>query len=119
MDWKVNGNLETRNIDGHENVVVQVPWICTATSQGVTVNMNGKTDLAYDPATPFIQYQDLTEAQVIGWVQSALGPDGVAFYENQTQEVLDTELADPDRTGTVFESFAKYVPMQSQPAPWS
>lgn len=119
MEWKVNGDLETANIDGYQNVVVQVPWICTTTAQGVTVNMNGKTDLKFDPANPFIQYQDLTEAQVIGWVQSTLGPDGVAFYETKTQEVLDGELADPDRTGTLFESFVKYTPVTNQPAPWS
>jgi hypothetical protein len=119
MDWKVNGDLETANIDGYQNVVVQVPWICTTTSQGVTVNMNGKTDLAYNPSNPFIQYQDLTETQVIGWVQSALGPDGVAFYETKTQEALDVELNDPNRTGTLFECFIKYVPLTSQPAPWS
>lgn len=119
MEWKVNGDLVTANIDGHQNVVVQVPWTCTTTSQGVTINMNGKTDLKYDPSTPFIQYQDLTEAEVIGWVHSALGPDGVAFYEAKTQESLDLELADPTRTGTVFECFSKYTPVTNQPAPWS
>jgi hypothetical protein len=119
MEWKVKGNLVTANIDGHQSVVVQVPWICTTTSQGVTVNMNGKTDMTYNPANPFIQYQDLTEAQVIGWVQSTLGPDGVAFYESKTQEMLELELADEQRTGTVFECFSKYTPIQKQPAPWS
>jgi hypothetical protein len=119
MDWKVNGDLMTATTNGHQNVVVQVPWVCLTTSQGVTVNMNGKTDLAYNPASPFTQYQDLTEAEVIGWVKSTLGVDGVSFYETKTQEVLDIELNDPNRTGTLFESFVKYEPVTNQPAPWS
>lgn len=119
MDWKVNGDLVTATIDGHQNVVVQVPWVCSTTSQGVTINTEGKTDLAFNPANPFIQYQDLTEAEVIGWVKATLGPDGVSFYETKTQESLDIELADPDRTGMEFYCFVKYTPVTNQPAPWS
>jgi hypothetical protein len=117
MNWTVNGDLVIANIDGYQNVVVQVPWICSITSQGVTVNMNGKTDLAYTPTNPFIQYQDLTETQVIGWVKSTLGVDGVSFYETKTKELLDGELNDPTRTGTLFESFVNYAPVT--PKPWS
>lgn len=119
MDWKVNGDLVTATIDGHQNVVVQVPWACSTSQDGVTVNMNGKTDMTYNPANPFIQYQDLTEAEVIGWVQTELGPDGVAFYETKASEILAAEVADPERVGSVFECWAKYVPVQQQPAPWS
>jgi hypothetical protein len=119
MEWKVKGDLVTATIDGSQNVVVQVSWICTATGQGVVVNMNGKTDMTYNPANPFIQYQDLTQAEVIGWVQAELGPDGVAFYETKASEILAAELADPERVGSVFECWAKYVPVQQQPAPWS
>lgn len=119
MDWKVTGDLVTATIDGQQNVVVQVPWACSTSQDGVTVNMKGKTDLAYTPGSPFIQYQDLTEAEVIGWVQAALGPAGVSFYESKTQESLDVELADPNRTGTVFDCWSKYVPATNQPAPWA
>jgi len=119
MEWKVNGDLVTANIDGYPNVVVQVPWVCVTASQGVTINMNGKTDLKYNSGSPFIQYQNLTELEVIGWVQSALGPDGVAFYEAKAQQALDIELNDPNRSGTIFECWVKYEPVQNQPAPWS
>lgn len=119
MDWKVNGELVTANIDGHENVVVQVPWVCQISQDGLTINMNGKTDLPYNSSSPFIQYQDLTEAEVIGWVQSALGPDGVAFYESKTQQQFDYQISNPDRGGSVFECWTTYVPVVKQPVPWS
>lgn len=118
MQWLVNGDLVTANIDEHQNVVVQVPWVCRAVSDGVTINMNGKTDLAYNSSSPFIQYDDLTQDEVIGWVKAALGVDGVSFYETKTQEQLDIQLNDPDRGGTVFECWTTYVPVQKKPAPW-
>lgn len=118
MNWLVDGDLVTANIDGHQNVVIQVPWVCQTSSEGITVNMHGKTDLAYNPSSPFIQYDDLTQDEVIGWVQSAIGPEGVAFYETKAQQQLDIQLNNPDRGGTVFECWATYVPVQNKPAPW-
>lgn len=119
MNWLVDGDLVTADIDGYQNVVVQVPWVCQANSEGITINMHGKTDLAYNSSSPFIQYDDLTQNEVIGWVKDALGVDGVTFYETKTQEQLDIEVANPDRGGTVFECWTTYVPVQKKPAPWS
>jgi hypothetical protein len=43
-----------------------------------------------DPAVPFTPYADLTEAQVIGWVQDAMGEEVVAGYEaNVAQQIAD------------------------------
>lgn len=119
MNWNVKGDLVTANIDGHQNVVIRVPWVCSASSNGVTVNMNGKTDLKYDSVSPFIQYQDLNEAEVISWVKYALGQDGVLFYESKTQKVLDQQLLDPERSGFLFESWATYFPVQNKSVPWN
>ena len=119
MEWKVKGDLVTKTVGQNVNVVSQVNWVCIAQSGEVTINMNGTTDLDYDPSNPFIQYRDLTEAQVIGWVKSVIGQDAVAFYEQKAQELLDVELNDEERTGSVFECWSKYEPKQNQPAPWA
>ena len=46
--------------------------------------------MSLDPAAPFTPYADLTEAQVIGWVQGAMGAEQVAAYEaNVAQQIAD------------------------------
>lgn len=48
----------------------------------------------------FVPYDQLTEAQVVGWVQAALGPEQVAFIEAQLQANVDKQK-NPTSSGGV------------------
>lgn len=76
--------------EGETDVVFTVHWTLTGTDgtyEGFVYGSQGVT-LAAD--APFTPYADLTEAQVIGWVQDALGNEQVAAYEdNVAQQIAD------------------------------
>ena len=80
--------------DGHADVVFTVHWTLsgTETVSGTTYNggVYGSVGVTLDEGATFTPYDQLTEAQVIGWVQDALGEDQVTAYEaNVAQQIAD------------------------------
>jgi hypothetical protein len=85
--------------DGETDVVFTVHWTLTGTDGTYTGSVYGSQAITIDPAAPFTAYADLTEAQVIGWVQSAMGAEKVASYEanvaNQIKNQIDPPIVTP------------------------
>jgi len=78
--WTITGMMTAPSADGLTNVVQSVDWVCTDTDGINTAIQGGKTPM--DPPTAsFTPYDQLSEAQVVGWVQSALGVDQVSAIE--------------------------------------
>lgn len=91
-------------LDGETDVVFTVHWTLTGTEAGFTGSVYGSVGVTIDEGATFTPYEDLTEAQVIGWVQDALGEEQVAAYEaNVAQQIADQ--ANP--------------PVVTPPLPWS
>lgn len=94
--------------ENHTDVVFTVHWTLsgTETISGTTYNggVYGSVGVTLDEGGTFTPYDDLTEAQVIGWVQAALGEEQVTAYEgNVAQQIADQ--IDP--------------PVVTPPLPWS
>lgn len=117
MAWKIIGDLTTETIDGVPNVVTGCEWGYELADAVRTVTMRGTVTFTYNPASPFIQYADLTEATVVGWVQGVLGPDAVAFQEAKAVEMLalQTEQEGPINSNC----WAVYTQVEDKPAPWA
>lgn len=95
-------------LDGETDVVFTVHWTLsgTETISGTVYNggVYGSVGVTLDEGGTFTPYDQLTEAQVIGWVQDALGEDQVTAYEaNVAQQIADQ--ANP--------------PVVTPPLPWS
>lgn len=76
--------------DGETDVVFMVHWQLSGTDGTYSGSVYGTQSVSIDPAAPFTPYADLTEAQVIGWVQGAMGAEQVAAYEaNVAQQIAD------------------------------
>lgn len=76
--------------DGETDVVFTVHWTLTATDGTYTGSVYGSQAVTVDPAAPFTPYADLTQDQVIGWVQDAMGPEQVTAYEaNVAKQIAD------------------------------
>ena len=87
--------------------VVNVNWLLTGTDGTQTANIGGNTQYPVtDAQAGFEPYASLTEATVIGWVQTSLGAQGIANYEANVQGQLNS-LANPP------------VSPVTQPLPWS
>lgn len=75
--------------DGYQNVVQTVHWQLNGVEDTYTGSVYGTVALP-GPGQPFTDYADLTEPQVVGWVEDALGPEQVLmFKENIAQQIAN------------------------------
>jgi hypothetical protein len=81
--------------DGEMDVVFNVHWTLAGTEAGFIGYVYGTQGVSLDPAATFTPYADLTEAQVIGWVQAAMGAEQVAAYEANVAEQINNQIVPP------------------------
>jgi len=80
-------------LDGDTDVVFTVHWTLSATDGTYNGSVYGTVGVTYEAGTPYTPYADLTEAQVIGWVQTALGEEQVAAYEANVAQQINDQVA--------------------------
>lgn len=85
--------------------VVNVLWTLTGVDGQYTASIGGNTQFTVQEGT-FVPYLDLTPELVIGWVQTALGPQGVSNFEACVQGQLNSMINPP-------------VSPQNTPLPWA
>lgn len=98
--------------DNETDVVFNVHWTLTGTETAMVSGVEtvcvgsvyGTQAVPVDPEAPFTPYAELTETQVIGWVQSAMGEEQVANYEANVAGQIANQI-DP--------------PVVTPPLPWS
>jgi len=66
---------------GQTNVIFYVYWRVNATDGTYNATSYGTVGVTYVAGTPYTPYSQLTQSQVVGWVQMALGPEKVASIE--------------------------------------
>jgi hypothetical protein len=91
-------------VDGKQDVVFQVGWVCSGTDGQFNAASYGVTDLTLDPAAPFTPYAQLTMEQVLGWVFAVIGEQGIA----DAQAKVDASIASQTAPTTV-----------TPPLPWN
>ena len=67
--------------ESETDVVFNVHWRVNATDGTYNATSYGTVGVTYVAGSPYTPYADLTQAQVIGWVQTALGAEQVATIE--------------------------------------
>lgn len=107
--YKVNG-IRTTTIGNRANVVKQVDWTLKGTEAGQTFELPQTTELADPDGQPFIDLADLTEADVIGWIEAT--ETRLPGIKAHIQYVLDREVAKAALTSTTMP----WAPV-SEPAP--
>jgi len=96
FNWQIP-QMDRLTSDGF---VVTVHYIVTATDDTYTSSTYGTVSYTQEPGETYIPYADLTEATVVGWVQTSLGKDTV---EASLQSQID----------------AQKHPVQAAGVPWS
>ena len=96
FNWQIP-QMDRLTADGF---VVTVHYIVTATDDTYTSSTYGTVGYTQEPGETYIPYADLTEATVVGWVQTSLGKDTV---EASLQGQID----------------AQKHPVQAAGVPWS
>jgi hypothetical protein len=85
--------------------VVNVLWTLTGVNGQHTASIGGSTSFTMQEGT-FIPYNQLTQSQVISWVQASLGEQGIANYEANVQGQINSMITPP------------FSP-QNTPLPWA
>jgi hypothetical protein len=89
--WAVTSLKKTT--DGSvDNFVVQSTWTCTGTDEdGDSGTFNGATPFPLDSLDPvtFIPYEDLTEADVLGWIEAVV----VGSYKEHVDAQINKQIA--------------------------
>ena len=76
--------------NGHPNVIYAVDWRLTGQDAHYSSDFYGRVSLP-EPSGIFTPYNDLTEAQVQEWVESALGAEQVAAYKAAIAQQIEMQ----------------------------
>jgi hypothetical protein len=90
--------------ESQTDVVFNVAWRANATDGTYNATSYGTVGVTYVAGSPYTPYAQLTQAQVVGWVQAALGQEQV--------DAINASLA---------TNIANQVnpPVVTPPLPWS
>ena len=82
-------------LDGETDVVFTVHWTLNGTDGTHNGSAYGTVGVSTSASGAFTPYADLTQAQVISWVQDALGEEQVLSYEANVAQQIDNQVNPP------------------------
>jgi hypothetical protein len=84
--------------DNQTDVVFTVHWRANATDGTYNATAYGTAGVTYEAGSPYTPYADLTQSQVVGWVQAALGQEQVDAIEAGLATQIDNQVNPPVTT---------------------
>jgi hypothetical protein len=93
--WNVVSMDAYPELDGETDVVFTVHWTLNGTDGTYNGSVYGSVGVTLDEGATFTPYADLTQAQVIGWVQDALGEEQVTAYEANVAQQIENQINPP------------------------
>lgn len=81
--------------DGETDVVFAVHWTLNGTDGTHNGGVYGSTGVSLDPEAPFTPYAELTQDQVVGWVEAAMGEEQVASLKTNIAGQIEAQVNPP------------------------
>lgn len=78
-----------------ENMVFSVQWIYTGTDGTYSSNINGCTTIPFNPDIEYTPFDDLTEQQVISWVEQNTDPASLSEMQAKIESDILEQSAPP------------------------
>ena len=75
-----------------DGFVITVNYNVVAVDGTYTVTTYGQVNFAQQPGQTYIPYANLTEAEVIGWVQNSVNNEEGVTLQNQIEPTLQTQI---------------------------
>ena len=97
FNWSIV-NMDRLTADGF---VVTVHYNVSATDGTYNASTYGTVSYTEQPGETYVPYADLTQAQVVGWIQTSLGKDTV---EDSLQSQIDAQKNPVVDTGTPWSA---------------
>jgi len=76
------------NLDNQSNVVSNIHWRVNGTDGTNFATVYGSQPLTYEAGNTFISYQNLTQENVISWLQVAMGAEQMATIQTSLANQL-------------------------------
>ena len=86
--WHVSSVNVFPEFNGKQNVVATVKFCVAGTDGKNTATVSGSQDLTLSDVSQFVEYENLTETQIIDWVKTALGESGQFTYTAEISAIL-------------------------------
>jgi hypothetical protein len=90
--WVVDQMSAYPQSQGQIDVVFSVAWRLNGTDGTYSASYYGTVNITYVAGSPYTPYADLTEAQVIGWVKTAMGATQVTAYELSINNNINSQI---------------------------
>lgn len=90
--WKIEELEWINRLSGLAKVVSTVKGRCEAAQDDHTCHIPFTASLTAPEADLMIDYNNLTESQVVGWVKTALGAEKVASIESSLATLVEEDL---------------------------
>ena len=94
-EWKINQLECYPQADGHADVVFTVHWHRLATDGTYNARIYGSQAVTLDPDTPFTPYASLTETQVVGWLEAAMGAETLEAQKSALDKQIEDQINPP------------------------
>ena len=92
--WTVDKLVTLPQEAGQDDVVVNAGYTVTGTNGAVVVALRNLQQFTYTGGS-FTPFDQLTQDQVVGWIQTALTPDGVNGICVSIQTSIDNIITPP------------------------
>jgi len=93
--WTIT-NLFTLDLPTEAGYVVNALYILEGVDGEYSASISGSQQFEANPEKPdFVPYEDLTNEIVVGWVQEALGEDGVGNMQACVDGQIESEKNPP------------------------
>ena len=93
--WNIQAMDCVPQEDGHTDVVVVAHWNVSATDGTYTSSAYGTQSFTLEQGGSFTPYADLTQEQVVGWVQEAMGIDAVTKLQENLDKQIENQINPP------------------------
>lgn len=101
----MNITIATLDRNATNGGVIVVHWIATLTDGEFTASVYGTESFTPDPEAPgFIAYDDLTEADVIGWLNERWGEEGIAAKQAALEADIERQKNPPVLSDTPWSN---------------
>lgn len=100
ITWTIEQLSCYPDVDNHIDVVFSVAWrvngVDDTSGTPLYATVYGSQTLnPYTPKSPFTPYADLTQEQVVGWVQDMMGSEQVAAINANIEQQIENQVNPP------------------------
>jgi hypothetical protein len=97
ITWQIEQLSCVPQEEGQTDVVISVAWrvngVDDTSGTPLYATVYGSQSVApYTEGAPFIPYADLTQPEVIGWVQNAMGESQVAAINASIEQQIESQV---------------------------